>query len=463
MSNPRALHFVFWAVFLSLLGTAFAPPARADYRQKAEEQMAYIQTHFYDASAKRYHGSYPEKPGGLPYAFMWDNGVQWRALVDASRYNPATYKPILETFGEGLRQYYWDPTPKGSPPGFNAYCSGPGGDDKYYDDNAWLVLGFLEAYDLTHDAKYLTWANETHAFVLSGWDEKLGGGIYWKLKHESKNTCDNAPAAVSALRLSTRGGGKEQLDWGLRLHSWTDKTLKDTDGLYWDNIRLDGTIGKAKFTYNTALMIEADILIYQRQHDRKALAEAEQSADAALTTWQDPDTGRFENGANFTHLLCESLIQLYEADHHIAYLNAVRRHAAYGYRYVHDAAGGGYWSDWKAQSHAPGEAKNLLENASDARIFWLLAPYPDSGALYAKGMAASVHGDDAHAEEWLREAADSDTEAVEARFQLWQTLRHEKKTAAAGAEDQTLAKLARREDLRKRLEAMGWRSPKSAP
>lgn len=322
------------------------------------------------------------------------------------------------------------------------------------------MLGFLEAYDLTHEAKYLQWAKETQAFVLSGWDETLGGGIFWKLKHESKNTCVNAPAAVSALGLSTRGGGRDQIDWGLRLHKWTDATLQDKDGLYWDNIRLDGSVEKAKWTYNTGLMIEADVLLYKIRHDPKALAEAERSADAALKEWQDPETGRFENGANFTHLLCESLIRLYEVDHKTVYLNAVRRHAAYGYRYVHDAAGGGFWSDWRARDHKPDEAKELLENASDARLFWLLAPYPDADALYARGLQASKQGKDAQTEQWLRQAADSDAEAVEARFRLWKVLGREKKTAAAAAEGLTLTQMARNDASRKRLEALGWHSHK---
>jgi hypothetical protein len=454
MTKPTLL-----VIFLSLLGAALVPPATADYRQKAQAQMDYIQTHFYDAAAKRYHGRTPDKPGGLPYAFMWDNGVQWRALVDAARYDPAKYKPLLTTFGASLRQDYWDPRPKGSPPGFNAYCSGPGGDDKYYDDNAWLVLGFLEAYDLTHAPLYLQWAKETQAFVLSGWDETLGGGIFWKLKHESKNTCVTAPAAVAALSLSTRGGGRDQLDWGLRLHKWTDATLQDKDGLYWDNIRLDGTVEKAKWTYNTGLMIEADVLLSQMRHDPKALAEAERSADAAIKEWQDLDTGRFENGANFTHLLGESLIRLYEVDHKIAYLNSVRRHAAYGYRYVHDGAQGGYWSDWRARDHKPDEAKELLENASDARLFWLLAPYPDGAELSARGIRAAGRGKNAQAEQWLRQAADSDAEDVESRYRLWKVLGGEKKKAAAASEEQALTKMARRDDLRKRLEAVGWSAP----
>jgi hypothetical protein len=443
-------------VFLILLAAVCSTPARADYRQQAEEQMDYIQAHFYDAPARRYHSRWPDDLKGLPYAFSWDNGVQWRALVDAARYQPAKYDPLLETYGEGLHQYYWDP--QVAIPGFNAYCSGPGGDDKYYDDNAWLALGFLEAYAQTHQPKYLLWANETQAFVLSGWDEKLGGGIYWKLKHESKNTCVNAPAAVSALRLSVLGKEPDQLVWGQRLIAWTQATLQDKDGLYWDNIRLDSSIEKHKWTYNTALMIEANVLLYQLHHDRRDLAEAERLADASIAAWQDPETGRFQDDAKFSHLLCESLIRVYEADHQLAYLNAVRRHAAYGYRVVRDSMNRGYWSDWRAQTHKPDEAKSLIENASDARLLWLLTPYPDSTALYPQGLTAAGHGKDAQAENLFRQAANSDTDDVEARFRLWKVLLREKKTAAAAVEEKTLAKRAENEPLRKRLEAVGWRS-----
>jgi len=458
MTKPAIL-----AAFLSLLGVALAPPASADYRQKAEAQTDYIQAHFYDAAAARYHSHSPDKPGDLPFAFMWDNGVQFRDLVDAARYDPVKYKPLVAPYAVSLMKNYWDPTPKGSPPGFNAYCSGPGGDDKYYDDNAWMVLGFVEAYDLTHDAQYFDWAKQTQAFVLSGYDDKLGGGLYWKLKHESKNTCVSAPDSVAALNLYTRKGGDEQLGWGQRLHDWTDATLEDKDGLYWDNVNLNGTVGKTKWTYNTGLMIEADVRLSQIKHDPKFLAEAERSADAAIATWQDPETGRFQNGATFTHLLCGSLIRLYEADHKVAYLNAVRRHVAYGERYVRDAAGGGYWSSWDKADHKPGETKELLENASDARMLWLLVPYPDPDALYAQGTQAAGRGKNAQAEQLLRQAADSDTEDVEARYRLLKVLQREKKTAAATTEEQDLTKLAQRDDLRKRLAALGWTGPPAAP
>ena len=441
-----------------ILGAAL--PALAEYssyRQKAEAQMDYIQAHFYEASASRYHAEAPDKPGGLPYSFMWENGVQIRALVDATHYNPAKYRPILDQFADGLEQYYWDPV--GPHPGFNAYCSGPGGDDKYYDDNAWMVLGFEEAYRQTHDPKYLRRANETQRFVLSGWDDALGGGLYWSLKHKSKNTCVTAPAAVGALRLSQLSEPDQRV-WGTRLRDWTNATLQDkTDGLYWDNIRLDGSVEKTKWTYNTALMMEANLVLYEIHKDPKLLADTERLADASLKQWQDPDTGRFQNDAKFTHLLCESLIQLYQVDHNVKYLNAVRRNAAFATHHVYDAVGGGYWGNWGAKTHSPDERKDLLENASVARLFWMLAPYADSDELLTQGVSLAGRGRDAAAEPLLRQAADSDTEAVEARYRLWKVLGREKKTADAAAQQAILVQKSQDPALKARLEAVGWNAP----
>ncbi len=308
----------------------------------------------------------------------------------------------------------------------------------------------------------MQWSSETQAFVLSGWDDKEGGGIYWSLKHQGKATAANAPASVGALRLAALGD-QEQRDWALHIVHWVDATLKAPDGLYWDNINLDGKIEKTEWTYNTGLMIQADLLLYQTQGDRQGLHEAERSADAAIAAWQDPKTGAFANNANFTHLLCEGLLRLYQADHDIRYLNAVRRHAAFGYRYVRDAQNGGYWNDWKVATHAPDERKSLLENASDARLFWLLAPYPDVDALYDSGVKAAASGDDARAEDLLQQAADSDTEAVEAHYRLWRVLRREHKGAAAQAQQQTLLALSADPALKARLLAVGWKPPTDAP
>lgn len=353
---------------LSLLSLSIlwlAAPASADYKDKAREQTDYIQANFFDAKTGRYRPRYPVDPKELPYDFMWGNGVQLTALVAAAKEDPAKYKPWLYAFKKGLRGY-WDPA---SPvPGYNAYCSGPNGTDKYYDDNEWIVLADLEAYENTKDQMFLKDARDTQKFVLSGWDETNGGGIYWHLKKKSKTTCSNAPAATSALRFYQLAKDKEQLEWAVKIRNWVNPRLRDKDGLYFDRMGGDGGIGKTKWSYNTALMIRTDLLLYQLTGDKAALESAKTSADAGIAAWTDPATGslhKSDNSPIFTHLFCEALLRLYDVTKDIKYLDAVRNEADYAYKYARDPKGG-YWNNWNTKEHKPDERKKLIVNAPAA-------------------------------------------------------------------------------------------------
>ncbi len=397
------------AIVLALCFGLLNGSANADYRQKAEYATDYIQSHFYDSAAHRYRPSYPADPKALPYELMWGNGVQFTVLAAAAHADPAKYKPVLADFADGL-QGYWDPT--APVPAYNAYCSGPGGTDKYYDDNEWMVLGFTEAYQNTGDARYLQLARDTQRFVLSGWDDALGGGIYWKVDRKTKNTCSNAPAAAAALRLAQVGGPEDagQVAWADKIKDWTDRTLEDSDGLYWDNINLSGKMSYTKYTYNTALMVRTDVLLFQLRHDPADLAAARRSADAGLAAWTDPATGslqKTEGSPRFTHLFCEALLRLYDATHDVRYLNAVRREASFASRYVRDPAGG-YRDDWTTAPPQPGARKALIESASAARLFWLLAPYPDVDQLDAASAQAKKQGHLALAKSLSQQALDSE-------------------------------------------------------
>jgi rhamnogalacturonyl hydrolase YesR len=380
-------------------------PAHANYRQKAIEATDYIQKTFFDEKAGLYRPSVPAEEKALPYDFMWANGVQFSALVGAARHEPQRYKPTMYAFARSLERY-WDKN--SNPPGFDAYFASPDGDDKYYDDNAWLVLGFAEAYRDTRDAFFLDWARRTHNFVLSGWDEKQDGGIYWyQVKRESKNTCSNAPTATAALELFHIGRDPRDLEWAKRIHNWTCSKLQDKDGLFWDNINLKGEIERTKWTYNTALMIRSNLGLWRATKEKRYLQEATRVSDAALARWADPATGGFADSARFNHLLSEALLQTYEATRNMKYLNAVRRDADFAYRYVRDAQNGGYWNQWKIVNRPKDERKTLIENASVARLFWLLTPYLDVEELRARGEETLRRGDRKAAIDWWQQALES--------------------------------------------------------
>ena len=169
--------------------------------------------------------------------------------------------------------------------------------------------------------------------------------------------------------------------------------MQDKDGLFWDNINLAGKIEKTKWTYNTGLMIRANIGLWRATKDPKYLAEVRRVSDASLKRWVQPQSGAFNDSARFNHLLSEALLGSYEVTKDLKYLNAVRRHADFGTRYVRDVRDGGYWNSWDADPRSLTQRKTLIENSSVARLFWLLVPYPDVEELRARGEAAAKRGD----------------------------------------------------------------------
>ena len=118
-------------------------------------------------------------------------------------------------------------------------------------------------------------------------DDCLGGGIYWcEQKKESKNTCSNAPGSVFALKLFKATQDSSYFEKGKSLYEWTKATLQDTtDCLYFDNMRLDGEIGRAKFAYNSGQMMQSAALLYQLTGNGQYLKDAQAIAAACHNLW----------------------------------------------------------------------------------------------------------------------------------------------------------------------------------
>jgi rhamnogalacturonyl hydrolase YesR len=348
------------------------PVVLPSYRQRAEALSQFIQENFWDAAAKRYRPAVPPDPNALPFDFMWANGIQFSALVGGMRYAPEHYRPLVDAFFEGLDAYF---DRNANAPAYDAYFSSPGHSDKYYDDNAWMVLTFVEAYERTREQTFLERAATLQRFIYSGWDEKCGGGIYWRQDHTSKNTCSNAPTATAAVALSQHIATAYHLDWARRIVEWTNKTLQSPEGTFWDNIRIsDNHIEQAKWTYNTALMLRANLGLYRATQEKAYLAEAKRLAEASVKEFINPETGAFRDDANFSHLLVEAFLDLYQEAKTPYLLESARCNGDFVYQHVRDTGDGGYFVQWRNEPHRD-VRKTLMANASVARLFWLLVPY----------------------------------------------------------------------------------------
>lgn len=302
-------------------------------------------------------------------SFMWGVGVQLSALAAAARLQPDTYLAETLAYADEI-QGYW--TGHNGIAGFNVLPA-PASPDRYYDDNAWLVLALSEVFELTRDPKYLDRAIATHRFVMSGADDQLGGGLYWRENpRESKNTCTNAPAIVSALRLHQLTKEPSYLESARQLYAWTNARLQDSDGLYWDNIRLDGRVRRQKFTYNSALMLRANCLFHEITGEARYLDEAKRIAAAAEARWVRDD-GSIADAGRFAHLLTEAFLALHQRDRDPRWARSVEKSLTY----VHDrlrTPQGRYPNRWDPpyRDDRPDESA-LLNQAAPARAFWMAA------------------------------------------------------------------------------------------
>jgi uncharacterized protein YyaL (SSP411 family) len=312
-----------------------------------------------------------DKPNRRGPAMMWSCGVQLSALAAAARMDLRTYGPELNRFVKALdvyrRQYKgidgYDVLPAPKPP------------DRYYDDNEWMALALLDAFEATHDRDYLARAEKAFAFVLSGEDDNLGGGIYWReTDRTTKNACSNGPAATAALRLFRATKKPEYRAIGIRLYEWTNAHLQDADGLFFDHVGIDGKLDRTKFSYNSALMIQANCELLAITANPKYLREARRIALASESRWFHPDTGAVEDDGAFAHLLLNSFLALHDRDHDPHWLDVVRMALACLHVRVRDSRGF-YPKRWDTFPTKPLEKVRLLDQASAARAYWSAARY----------------------------------------------------------------------------------------
>lgn len=352
--TPRRALSLILSPLLGFLPILPADAAPVPYEERASEVTAYIQAKFWDKKADLYFS----KPGGKDYELIWGNGVMFSALVGAARHDKH-YGPVMRKFFEAMNGY-WDVKVK--IPGYEPART-QGGSDKYYDDNAWMVLTFLEAYELTKESRYAKRAEETLEFVMSGWDEEAGGGIWWHEKHKGngKNTCVNAPAALGCFRLARLEKEPAAAKWiaqGEKTTVWTVKNLQGSNGLFWDSLNVtSGEINKAQLTYNSALMIRVFLALHARTGESFYLSEAIRMGKAA-DSMLDGSTHAYRDPLKWSHLMVEADLELYRATNDDHFLQRAIRNADYHY------------AKWKESP-----AEDLITEASLARELWLVADH----------------------------------------------------------------------------------------
>jgi predicted alpha-1,6-mannanase (GH76 family) len=339
-----------------------------------------------------FYETYPYKPGnkvtylagddtitGQRVAYLWPTSGVFSAVnalykaTNDSRYLYLLEKKILP----GLEQYY-DSVRK--PACYQSYITLTGKSDRYYDDNVWLALDFCDLYMLTGRPEFLDKSVALWNFVLSGWDDKLGGGIYWcEQKKQSKNTCSNAPASVLALKLFEATRDSSYFMWGVRIYDWTRINLQDpADHLYFDNKSLTGKTDTRKYTYNSGQMLEAASMLYKLTTDKKYLEEAQHIAESVIvyftedyTTAEGDKIRLFKNtGTWFNSILFRGYAELIKLEKNDQYINIFRDNTDHLWNHVRDREGL-FSKDWKGRKED--DFKSLLDQSGLVEIWAVLA------------------------------------------------------------------------------------------
>ena len=292
-----------------------------------------------------------EEQANIPnqFSYLWPYSGTFsavNALFEAT--HDKKYKKLLDSrVLPGLEEYF---DTQRVPNAYSSYIRTAPASDRFYDDNVWLGIDFTDTYQMTQEQKYLDKAQLIWKFIESGTDSILGGGSYWcEQKKESKNTCSNAPGSVLALKLFKATNDSSYFEKGKKLYEWTQRNLQDSaDYLYFDNIRLDGKIGKAKFAYNSGQMMQSAALLYQLTKNPIYLKDAQNIAKECFNYFFTDFTPATNEEAFrmlkkgdiwFTAVMLRGFIELYQIDKDKTYINAFNKSLSYAWDNARDEKG----------------------------------------------------------------------------------------------------------------------------
>ncbi|SFE80708.1 Glycosyl hydrolase family 76 [Chitinophaga sp. CF118] len=288
--------------------------------EHAEALLQAVNTYLYNPETKLYLETINKSKNENPHTFLWGMCGMVQATNELEALHPG--KQYMSPVINAINAYY---NPKAPAPGYDSYVVKEKGGDRFYDDNQWIGIAYLDAYERTKKKWFLEKGMEIYRFMMTGYDTISGGGLYWKEGDKNtKNTCSNGPAILVALQMYQVTHKKPYLDTALLLYTWTNKYLQSASGIYWDAIRVrhNNKIDSAKYTYNSGTMLESNVKLYNITHDKKYLAEAQRIAAATYAWFFHND--RLPSSYWFNAVLLRGYEALYAVDHNRKYINAMQ-------------------------------------------------------------------------------------------------------------------------------------------
>jgi len=355
------------AALWALAGPGHASAQNGVDAERALRSYAAMQQQYYMPYHHLYRGE--ETENAQEYAYMWPFS-QALAATTAIAGMPAVGAPYLPAVREhlaGLR-FYWNR--RARPPGQEGAVLAAGGAEKFLHDNEWVGLQLVRAYRMLGDRALLSKAVEVFRLVLSGWDgnarHPCPGGV-WRVRRPGelkRNTVSTAPGAELGVELYQLTRRASYLRWAKRMYHWVRLCLRETNGLYADNIDLSGTVDESIWIYNQGTMLGAEALLYQATGDAAYLARAQ---EAAATTLAYFSPAQLEGQPPFfVVVFADNLMRLNALAPNPAYPDYLQQYADRAWSTYLDPASGLF--DFHDR-----EATRLLQQAAMAQLYAYLS------------------------------------------------------------------------------------------
>lgn len=313
-----------------------------------------INKYLKDSKTGLYYEATERSPNENTYSWLWPLCALIQAANEMEVVKPQ--KRIMLPVEKAIEKYYSNVK---SAPAYQDYVREERLSSRFYDDNQWIAIAYLDAYQRTKKKGYLDVSKMIYRFMMTGLDTITGGGLYWKEGDLStKNTCSNGPGILVALRLYEITRDSAYLKSALSLYNWTNNHLRAPDAIFYDAIKVPSLrIDKSKYSYNTGTMLQANVLLYGLTQDRMYLNEAKTIARSARNFFFQ--NGKLPGHYWFNAVMFRGFVELYKVDNNKDWIDFYQKDAER------------VWSDERDQRNLIGkkEVKTLIDQAGMLEIY----------------------------------------------------------------------------------------------
>jgi predicted alpha-1,6-mannanase (GH76 family) len=219
----------------------------------------FVSTYWNSSTSQFYensdHNTYAAHGG--EYEDFWWTAETFESVMDAyQRTNSSTYRNLIDSIYTGF------------------FANNVWQNDTFNDDKGWWALACVRAYELTGEQKFLTQAKAMFDNIYTYQSSDFGGGIWWTTSEGSnssnaeKNIATNAPAVMTAVKLSNDLNDSSYLTKAQSLYSWMRSTLYNSaTGQVADHVMNQSgspVVSFWDFSYNYGTFLGAGLSLYEQ-------------------------------------------------------------------------------------------------------------------------------------------------------------------------------------------------------